>query len=182
MPKGWATVGRLRVACFLVGFFRTMVQYMETEDYAALHNWRNNLLHTDVANPGKEFETRTNAQIKMKLAEILTPSITSFLEHPVTNTCLSEMKNADLPFLLIIDEATYLHQTNYMHSFMWVLDEPVVAILKTIRMENSNANRFFILLLGTHSQLSHFAPDYTYPSERYFDGLQSLPSVFLSLD
>ena len=29
-----------------------MVSYMETKDYATIQNWRNNLLHTDVSNPG----------------------------------------------------------------------------------------------------------------------------------
>ena len=36
-------------------------------------------------------------------------------------------------------------------------------------------------MLGTHSQISHFAPHYYFPSERYFDGGQHIPSVFLSL-
>ena len=37
-------------------------------------------------------------------------------------------------------------------------------------------------MLGTHSQISHFAPDYVSPSERYFTGKQFIPSVSLSLD
>ena len=210
MPKGWAAVGRLRVACFLAGFFKTMVSYMETKDYATVQQWRNNLLHTNNSIPGpardqfwydvikaslailkeldlqetwwKEFGNRTNANIKETLTGILKPPITAFFNHTVTKACLSEKGKTDLPFLLILDEAAYLYQTNYMHSFMWVLDEPVMNILETLSQHCPQANKFYVLMLGTHSQISHFAPDYIYPSERIFSGTQSLPSVFLSLD
>ena len=183
---------------------------METKDYTTIDNWRNNLLHTNISSPGStrnqfwydvieaslailkqsnlqptwriEFEDRTNAVIKEKLKEILQPEMTAFFNHPITKACLSEMRKADLPFLLIVDEAAYLYQTNYMHSFMWVLDEPLVEILTEMNVECPEANKFFMLMLGTHSQISHFAPDYIYPSERYFTEKQSLPSVFLSLD
>ena len=183
---------------------------METKGYAAVQNWRDNLLHTDISNPGparnqfwydvikeslsilrasdlqriwwKYFENRTNASIKWTLMNILEPEMTIFFNHPVTKACLSETRKTDLPFLLIIDEAAYLYQTNYMHSFMWVLDEPVVGVLRKLGQYCPQAKKFFVLMLGTHSQISHFAPDYIYPSERYFTGNQSLPSVFLSLD
>jgi hypothetical protein len=169
-----------------------------------------NLLHTDNSNPGparnqfwydvinvslkalKKFnlqekwweasEHRSNGHIKGALMFLLTPAMTAFFKHPVTQTCLSETRKPDLPFLLIIDEAAYLYQTNYMHSFMWVLDEPVVGVLQKLGMFCPQAKKFFVLMLGTHSQISHFAPDYIYPSERVFSGKQSLPSVFLSLD
>jgi hypothetical protein len=183
---------------------------METKGYDSVQKWRDSLLHTDIANPGptrnqfwydviKEslavlnecnlqqnwwtnYSTRTNAIIKVMLMNILRPAMTAFFKHPITGACLSEMRKPDLPFLLIIDEAAYLYQTNYMHSFMWVLDEPVVAILTTLGNRCRQANKFFVLMLGTHSQISRFAPDYIYPSERVFTGKQSLPSPFLSLD
>ena len=210
MPKGWAAVARLRVACFLAGFFRIMVSYMENRGYSVVQKWRTNLLHTNISTPGparnefwydviktslailkksnlqetwwKKYEKRTNADIKEMLMKILEPAMIAFFKHPCTKACLSAMRRTDLPFLLIIDEAAYLYQTNYMHSFMWVLDEPVVANLRKMGPDYPQANQFFVLMLGTHSQISHFAPDYIYPSERYFTGTQSLPSVFLSLD
>jgi len=209
VPNGWAAAGRLRVACFLAGFFRTMVSYMETKDYAAVQNWRENLLHTDVSDPrparnqfwydvikeslsilkASNLQRRwlenvymNNATIKWKLENILEPPITAFFNHPVTKACLSETTKINLPFLLIIDEAAYLYQTNYMHNFMWVLDEPVVAVLKKLGRQCPQTKQFFVLMLGTHSQISHFAPENIYPSERVFLGRQSLPSVFLSLD
>jgi hypothetical protein len=89
-------------------------------------------------------------------------------------------KDEIVPFLFIVDEAAYLYQTNYMHSFMWVLDQPIMSIVAN--MKTTAASNFFVLMLGTHSQISHFAPHYTYPSERYFSGEQYITSVFLSLD
>ena len=69
---------------------------------------------------------------------------------------------------------------------MWVLDQPIMNILTKLQtnssIENTNASNFFVLMLGTHSQISHFAPHHTYPSEQYFTGEQHIPSVFLSLD
>jgi hypothetical protein len=116
------------------------------------------------------------------LMNILRPAMSAFFKHPITEACLSEMRKPELPFLLIIDEAAYLYQTNYMHSFMWVLDEPVVSVLTTLGYKCPQAKKFFVLMLGTHSQISHFAPDYIYPSESVFSGKQSLPSPFLNLD
>ena len=187
-----------------------MVLYMEKKGYSVVEKWRKNLLHTNVSTPGsarnefwynvikaslailkksnlqetwwKENENRSNADIKEKLMMILEPAMIAFFNHPSTKMCLSDMRRSDLPFLLIIDEAAYLYQTNYMHSFIWVLDEPVVANLTKMGLDYPQANQFFVLMLDTHSQISHFAPDYIYPSERYFAGKQSLPSVFLSLD
>jgi hypothetical protein len=210
VPNGWAAVGRLRVACFLAGFFSTMVSYMETKDYVTVRSWRDNLLHTNASNPGlarnkfwydvikqslsilkasnlqegwwEHSGNRSNDVIKGKLLDILQPPITAFFSHPVTKACLSEPTQIDLPFLLIIDEAAYFYRTNYMHSFMWVLDDPVVRILKGLGRQCPQSKQFFVLMLGTHSQISHFAPDYIYPSEQVFLRRQSLPSVFLSLD
>src|SRR5271167_900548 len=187
-----------------------MVSYMGTEEYATIQNWRHNLLHTNLSTPGpardqfwynvikesllilkesklqriwwEKNEYRGNATIKWALEDILEPHITAFFNHPVTNACLSETRKPDLPFLLIIDEAAYLYQTNYMHSFMWVLDEPVVSILTKLGGKHPLTKKFFVLMLGTHSQISHFAPDYIYPSKQVFSRKQSLPSVFLSLD
>jgi len=181
---------------------------MDTKGYVTVQHWREKLLHTDLAVPGpvrdqfwydvvKESlhlltedlqrmlwnQRKTNAQIKNLLArDILSDPMSKFFNHPVTIACLSETRKPDLPFLLIIDEAAYLYQTNYLNCFMWVLDEPVVAILRRMRLEHSQQTKFFVLMLGTHSQISHFAPHYIYPSERYFNRTQSLPSVFLSLD
>jgi hypothetical protein len=64
---------------------------------------------------------------------------------------------------------------------MWVLDQPVIKILSNEMCDTPAANRFFVLMLGTHSQISHFAPHYYFQSERYFDGGQHIASVFLSL-
>src|SRR5947199_4974954 len=71
-----------------------------------------------------------------------------------------------------------------MHSFMWVLDQPIASLLNDLRATAAarNARNFFVLMLGTHSQISHFAPNYTYPSERHFTGEQYIPSVFLGLN
>ena len=60
---------------------------------------------------------------------------------------------------------------------MWVLDQTVVDILRHLE----RGPNFFVLMLGTHSQISHFVPDHAFPSERYFDGGQFIPSVFCSL-
>ena len=39
-----------------------------------------------------------------------------------------------MPFLFIIDEAAHLFQSNYMHSFMWVLDQPIMKILTKLQI------------------------------------------------
>ena len=64
---------------------------------------------------------------------------------------------------------------------MWVLDQPVMEILSQDCSSIEAADQFFVLMLGTHAQISHFAPHYYFPSERYFGGGQHIPSVFLSL-
>lgn len=138
----------------------------------------------------------TNGDIMRELSNLLLEPIRTFFAHPVTKECLRKTANKStlnvtspkVPFLFIIDEAAYLHQTNYMHSFMWVLDQPVVHILKNIftpRIDSSGlsdmpTDRFFILMLGTHSRISHFAPDEILPSERVLG--QLLPSPFLSFN
>ena len=90
------------------------------------------LKESDLQETWWKEETRTNANIKKELTDILKPAMTAFFDHPITKACLSETGKPDLPFLLIIDEAAYLYQTNYLHSFMWVLDEPVVSILRNL--------------------------------------------------
>jgi len=135
----------------------------------------------------------SNDAINDEIKKILKEPMDSFFTHPVTLECLAQSttpfygatgrstpKDEVVPFLFIIDEAAYLYQSNYMHSFMWVLDQPIMSILTEMR--TPAASNFFVLMLGTHSQISHFAPHYTFPSERYFTGEQHIPSVFLSLD
>lgn len=187
-----------------------MKQYMEKEKgaYDNIKQWRENLLHLSASEPGQQrndfwravvtkalsilnenqlqqiwWKTNrmvNNSAIRTKLMTILEEPMLAFFEHKVTTECLSKCKK-DIPFLFIIDEAAYLYQTNYMHSFMWVMDEPLVGVIKRNR-ENHNMRNFFLLMLGTHSQISHFTPYYVYPSERYLYRRQVLPSVFGSLD
>jgi hypothetical protein len=143
--------------------------------------------------------TIPNHIIDRDLQKILEAPIKQFFNHPVTTQCLAESTTLFrgpsgrssateqvVPFLFIVDEAAFLYQSNYMDSFMWVLDQPIVNILTKLQTDpevlNDNASNFFILMLGTHSQISHFTPHYTYPSERYFTGEQHITSVFVSLD
>lgn len=219
----WAAVARLRVACFLAGFFETMVIYMKSDNFDKIEHWRNNLLHSvdevSANNNRSQFwyevvknaltklrdndcelsrewilygqkqkiPELTNAQINTALKKILRPSMSNFFNSPVVTDSLRQCTvkfndhEWDLPFLFIIDEAAYLYRTNYMHSFMWVLDQPVVQILYQ-DIDNPAAKRFFVLMLDTHSQISHFAPHHNFPSERYFDGRQHIPTVFSTLD
>ena len=134
----------------------------------------------------------TNDEICNALVDLLREPIRAFFSHPVTRACLRQIGSNELklPFLLVIDEAAFLHQTNYMHSFMWVLDEPVVRVLLELSETNPDSdglpvmptNRFFVLMLGTHSQISHFAPNQIFPSERLAGKPQLLPSPFLSFN
>ena len=75
-----------------------------------------------------------NGDIKTALTDLLRKPIKEFFSHPVTKTCLRRItkNNRKLPFLFIIDEAAYLFQTNYNHTFMWVLDQPVVQVLNEL--------------------------------------------------
>jgi hypothetical protein len=141
----------------------------------------------------KSQQTRTNGMIEADLTELLKPSIIAFFKHRVTNDCLAVCKKPlstlpgsdpmDLPFLFIIDEAAYLNHQMYMHSFMWVLDVPVTLILSQLRgnPDIPGTNRFFVMMLGTHSEISHFAPHPVFPSERYYTRTQRLPAPFISL-
>jgi hypothetical protein len=227
VPRPWAAGARLRVACFFVGLFNTIVKYMNLATYNSVENWRKNFLHSgepEAIENRKKFwrdvitaalyELRpdsknrrmmeswlnqddpsvTNKVIYTYLKSILIKPIKEFFDHTVTNQCLDKCKRLFrgssgrgsateqvVPFLFIVDEAAHLYQSNYMHSFMWVLDQPIMEILSKME-SNSNASNFFVLMLGTHSQISHFAPHYVYPSERYFTGEQYITSVFLSLD
>ena len=127
-----------------------------------------------------EDATLSNSDILEKLEDILKPSILNFFTNETINAFLAQCKQrmwwtgglnrADLPFLFVIDEAAYLFHMNYMHSFMWVLDQPVMKILAETMPKIKSTSQFFVLMLGTHSQISHFAPHYYFPSERYFGG------------
>src|SRR5579859_570192 len=227
VPRPWAAGARLRVACFFVGLFKTMVDYMNQGICDHVWKWRTLFLHSgsnaleenrrqfcwDVVTaalhelrPGsKNRKTMeiwlnqgpkpniSNQSINDELTKILKEPMEEFFTHSVTLECLAQSKrpfygttgrstpkDEVTPFLFIIDEAAYLYQSNYMHSFMWVLDQPMMSILA--EMQTPAASNFFVLMLGTHSQISHFAPHYTFPSERYFTGEQYIPSVFLSLE
>jgi len=128
-----------------------------------------------------ELSAPTNRQISHVLEQILSDPIRKFL-----STGWSRRLQADqdsLPFCLIIDEAAYLHTSLYMKAWMWVLDQVVVSILDKTPTESRGedpADHIFFLMLGTHSQITHFAPDEHFPSERYFEGTQALPPVFLN--
>lgn len=241
VPKRWAAAGRLRVACFLVGFFETMIEYMSNKVYNSLTAWQTNFLYTQATKSGpldkfwdtvlkKALETLSNkaelyktwlrlspankkqrvteemegamneedftsypsnGEIKTELANLLREPIKAFFSHPVTKAFLRQISDkSKLPFLFIIDEAAFLFQTNYMHSFMWVLDQPVVHILTDVYQGDPDSyglpqtptDRFFILMLGTHSQISHFAPNEIFPSERLAGKPQLLASPFLSFN
>ena len=248
VPSAWEAGARLRVACFFIGLFNTMVDYMNRDIGARIEYWRENFLHSgdsSMEENRRQFwysvttaalhELRSNSEnrklmeswlyqnpeptisnekINRHLMRILKKPIKQFFNHPVITECLrrslklfrgpwerSSSSEQPVPFLFIIDEAAHLFQSNYMHSFMWVLDQPIMKILSKLQIgdldisnddldisnndldiPNDNASNFFILMLGTHSQISHFAPDYTYPSARYFSEKQYIPSVFLSLD
>jgi hypothetical protein len=217
----WAAAARLRVACFLVGFFETTVQYMKLNEYANIDAWRANFLQSNPSvlrinrhkfwyevvekaltllrandfdklkkwwNQPDDDPTITNVDIHNDLQQLLKKPIRAFFTSEIIKEFISECRTpppdgfSDLPFLFIIDEAAFLYQTNYMHSFMWVLDQPVTHVLYELRDTAPAASRFFVLMLGTHSQISHFTPRYQFPSERYFEEEQHITSVFLSLD
>jgi hypothetical protein len=159
---------------------------------------RSGSTETKSAKIGQYSLPPTNDTIKTELVGLLRKPMEAFFSHPVTKAGLRQIarksipgaEHPHLPFLFIIDEAAYLHQTNYMHCFMWVLDQPVVEILHALytRPLDSNdisempADRFFVLMLGTHSQISHFAPHEQFPSERVLGNPQLLPSPFLSFN
>jgi len=107
--------------------------------------------------------TIANDIINQDLQKILEEPIEQFIKHPVTTKCLAQsttlfqgpsgrVKATEqiVPFLFIMDEATYLYQSNYMHSFMWVLDQPIMNILTKLQtnssIENTNASNFFVLM------------------------------------
>jgi hypothetical protein len=229
----WAAGARMRVACFFLGFFNTMIKYMDSEIGNKVEKWRQNYLHTgDIDNDSNRQEfwknvveaalrelrpgtksrdvmerwltqepspLTSNRKIGAYLTLILEKPITRFFRHRVTKQCLDMSKASFkgssgrdaivqqvVPFLFIVDEAAHLHQSNYIHSFMWVLDQPITEILSKIQVPSggphASSSDFFVLILGTHSEISHFAPHYIYPSERFFLGKQYIPSVFLSMD
>jgi len=114
--------------------------------------------HNDVDADGSP--KMTNSEIKSVLTDLLSPSVRSFFSHRVVTECLQQCavpfinggsySLRPLPFLLIIDEAAFLFQANYMHSFSWVLDEPLIDVLCS-KAVPVNSERFFVLMLDTHS-------------------------------
>ena len=138
-----------------------------------------------------DLERPNNGQIRDALVGLLCEPVKAFFSHPVMKACLQQIAQKNkLPFLFIIDEAAYLFQTHYMRSFTWVFDQPLVYVLKELYEETKGTNelssmptdRFFVLMLGTHTQTSHFAPDSLFPSERLVDNPQPLPSPFSSFN
>ena len=133
--------------------------------------------------PGEKSEVLApkNHQIAEVLERILSDPIRKFLSSGWCRRLQSDQDS--LPFCLIVDEAAYLHTSLYMKAWMWVLDQVVVSILDKTPTESGGedpADHIFFLMLGTHSQITHFAPDEHFPSERYFERTQALPSVFLN--
>ena len=59
-----------------------------------------------------------------------------------------------VPFLFIVDEAAYLYQSNYMHSFMWVLDQPIMKILTKLQTEHSKHQRVEFLCFNAGNAFS----------------------------
>jgi hypothetical protein len=158
---------------FWYNVIKTSLRLLNTDDARLLKKW----VHLDKSTT---LHTLSNSQINNTLKSILHQYIRAFFEHPAFATfinCSVSGQGLALPFLFIIDEAAYLYQTNYMHAVMWVLDQTVVDIVNELKL----GTNFFVLMLGTHSQISHFAPDYAFPSQRYFDQSQFIPSIFLSL-
>ena len=51
VPRPWAAGARLRVACFFVGLFNTMVDYMNQGICDSVEKWRKNYLHSGVPIP-----------------------------------------------------------------------------------------------------------------------------------
>jgi hypothetical protein len=151
-------------------FWRTVIEQANRLTYAEED------LQTKWLNVGPTVEvTKPNNQvISETLRQIISPPLVQFLSGRHARK-LQRDSPEDYPFVLIIDEAAYLHFSNYMRAFMWVLDQVVVKII-----DNAKSDNIFFLMLGTHSQISHFAPDEHYPSERVFAGNQLLPSVFLN--
>ena len=167
------------------------------QDWLGLSNKRQRVTKSvkdhDIEMDDSERPRPNNGNIKKVLADLLRKPIKDFFSHPVTKTCLRRITNnrQELPFLFIIDEAAYLSQTNYNHTFMWVLDQPVVQILNELYLDTPDSyglaemptDRFFVLMLGTHShaQTSHFAPN-IFPSDRLAGNPQLSPSPFLSFN
>jgi len=151
-------------------FWETVIERANQLMYAGEDlqgKWRGHRDFEEVTKP-------TNLTIAQTLKSIISPPLVQFLTGKHART-LQQDARQDYPFVLIIDEAAYLHYSNYLRAFMWVLDKVVVGIIDETHLDN-----IFFLMLGTHSQISHFAPDEHFPSERVFAGNQLLPSVFLN--
>ena len=152
-------------------FWRTVIERANRLTYAEED------LQTKWLDVGPTVEvTEPNSQvITATLRQIIAPPLVQFLSGRHARK-LQQDSLHDYPFVLIIDEAGYLHFSNYMRALMWVLDQVVVKIIDNAKSEN-----IFFLMLGTHSQISRFAPDDHYPSEHFLAGDQLLPSMFLNL-
>src|SRR5271169_6006110 len=72
VPMPWAAAGRLRVACFLSGFFDTMATQMQSGKFDKLEHWRTNFLHSEdgvSTNKNRDqfwFEVVKNALAKLR--------------------------------------------------------------------------------------------------------------------
>ena len=53
IPKSWAAAGRLRVACFLVGLFDTLVDYMSRDEYNSLAACQSSFLYSEARKSGR---------------------------------------------------------------------------------------------------------------------------------
>jgi hypothetical protein len=128
-----------------------------------------------------EIPLPNNDEISATLRRIMSPSVHQFVSSRFSYRL--QTSGPRYPFVFMIDEAAYLYSTDYMRAFMWVLDQVLVPILDDVRTShglNDPSDQIFILMLGSHSQITHFAPVEHYPSERYFAGEQILPSIFLN--
>ena len=104
-----------------------------------------------------------NSDIRIALVDLLRQPIKEFFSHPVTKTCLRRITNKHkLPFLFIIDEAAYLFQTTYNHSFMWVLDHEIyLGPSDSYGLPEMPTDRF-LLMLGTHSGFNHIDGSFSF--------------------
>lgn len=135
-----------------------------------------------------------NGHISAHLMKILRKPLKAFFSHPVTIQCFNKIAQkevlgeqlSELPFLFIINDADYLFETHYLHSFMWVLDQPVLRILDELYIPESDlspgisTHRFFALMLGAHFQRVPSVPNpITMPSDRLGARPQPFSSPFL---
>ena len=174
-----ATVGSL---------LRSGVKAERTQFWGKVIERANTLMYARENLPAKWFDVGPTAEVAEPNNQVIAETLERIIADPLVEFLsvharkLQQDPPQEYPFVLIIDEAAYLHSSNYMRAFMWVLDQVVVKIIDDtkVKHELGQSDDIFFLMLGTHSQISHFAPDEHYPSERVFAGDQSLPSVFLN--